>query len=177
MSKLHISEVNKLVKIIKVREVNHINLDSGAPEPGGVFLASSSSVFTVEGVALFSDASSDFCDSCCSIKLLYREGIEADTRLYPHTKRKVRRRGLQIAQQGLAKHKKKRFKIMQKKYGDLLLDEEVKDDQRHQSKSKGNSARTATNERAFKKTGLTKPNKSQHKRASGGTSSKTSLMN
>ena len=66
---------------------------------------------------------------------------------------------------------------MQKKYGDLLLDEEVKDDQRHQSKGKGNSARTATNESAFKKTGLTTPNKSQQQRASGGTSTKTSLMN
>ena len=51
-------------------------------------MASSGSVFTVEGVALFSDASSDFCDSCCSMELLYREGIEADTRLYPPTKRK-----------------------------------------------------------------------------------------
>jgi hypothetical protein len=86
MSELNISEVNKLVKIIKVREVNHISLDSGAPEPLGVFLASSGSVFTVEGVALFSDASSDLCDSCCSMELLYREGIEADTDLYPHTK-------------------------------------------------------------------------------------------
>ena len=89
------------------------------------------------------------------------------------TKRKVRRRGLNIAQQGLAKQKKERFKIMQKKYGDLLLDEEVKDDQR-QSKGKGNSVRTATNESAFKKTGMTTPNKNQK---SGGTSSKTSLMN
>ena len=91
------------------------------------------------------------------------------------TKRKVRRRGLQIAQQGLVKQKKERFKIMQKKYGDLLLDEEVKDDQRHQSKGKGNSVRTATNESAFKKTGT--PNKNQQQRASGSTSSKTSLMN
>jgi hypothetical protein len=69
---------------------------------------------------------------------------------------------------------------MQKKYGDLLLDEEVKDDQRHQStrlreqEGKGNSVRTATNESAFKKTGMTTPNKNQK---SGGTSSKTSLMN
>jgi hypothetical protein len=50
----------------------------------------------------------------------------------------------------------------------------VKDDQRHQSKGKGNSVRTATNESAFKKTGMTTPNKNQK---SGGTSSKTSLMN
>jgi hypothetical protein len=63
---------------------------------------------------------------------------------------------------------------MQKKYGDLLLDEEVKDDQRHQSKGKVKSVRTATNESAFKKTGMTTPNKNQKR---GGTSSKTSLMN
>ena len=63
---------------------------------------------------------------------------------------------------------------MKKKYGNLLLDEEVKDDLRHQSKGKENSVRTATNESAFKKTGMTTPNKNQK---SGGTSSKTSLMN
>jgi hypothetical protein len=63
---------------------------------------------------------------------------------------------------------------MQKKHGDLLLDEEVRDDLRHQPKGKENSVRTATNESAFKKTGMTTPNKNQR---SGGTNSKTSLMN
>jgi len=31
VSELNISEVNKLVKIIKVKELNHIECDSGAP--------------------------------------------------------------------------------------------------------------------------------------------------
>jgi hypothetical protein len=63
---------------------------------------------------------------------------------------------------------------MQKKYGDLLLDEEVKDDMRHQSKGKRNSVTTATNETTFKKTRMTTPNKNQK---SGVTCCKTSLMN
>ena len=90
------------------------------------------------------------------------------------SQRKNRRKGLRLQKEGLRAQKKERFKIMSKKYAHALLDEEVKDDQRTQSKGKGNSVRTATNESAFKKTGMTTPNKNQK---SGGTSSKTSLMN
>jgi hypothetical protein len=45
--------------------------------------------------------------------------------------------------------KKERFKMMQKKFSNALLDEEVKDDQR-QTKRRLQSVQAVTNEGAFK---------------------------
>jgi hypothetical protein len=42
-----------------------------------------------------------------------------------------------------------RFKIMQKKFADALLDEEVKDDEK-ETKKRSKTTKTATNEGSFK---------------------------
>jgi hypothetical protein len=67
----------------------------------------------------------------------------------PFSKRKTKRKGLRIQKEGLRVQKKMRFKIMQKKFADALLDEEVKDDEK-ETKKRSKTAKTATNEGTFK---------------------------
>ena len=45
--------------------------------------------------------------------------------------------------------KKLRFKMLSKKYGDAMLEEEVKDDEK-ETKKKSKKTKTATNEGSFK---------------------------
>ena len=66
----------------------------------------------------------------------------------PLSQRKNRRKGLHLQKEGLRAQKKERFKLMQKKYANALLEEEVKEDER-QSKAR-QSIRSATNEATFK---------------------------
>jgi hypothetical protein len=96
------------------------------------------------------------------------------------SKRRSRRKGLRVAKDGLAQQKKERFKHMQKKYGDLLLDEEVKNDERKMSKSKSKvkSVRSTTNENSFRQPTTTTPTKRiGGSNASSAVSSKGSVMN
>ena len=67
----------------------------------------------------------------------------------PLSKRKSRRKGLRLQKEGLRVQKKERFRLMSKKFAHALLDEEVKDDERL-SKKRLRTAKTTTNEGAFK---------------------------
>jgi hypothetical protein len=80
----------------------------------------------------------------------------------PFSRRKSRRKGLRIQKEGLRVQKKERFKLMQKKFANAILDEEVKDDQR-QSKKRLPTAHSVTNEGAFRtpQTPTTPPRASQ----------------
>ena len=80
----------------------------------------------------------------------------------PFSRRKSRRKGLRIQKEGLRVQKKERFKLMQKRFANAILDEEVKDDQR-QSKRRLPTAQSATNEGGFRtpQTPTTPPRTSQ----------------
>jgi hypothetical protein len=67
----------------------------------------------------------------------------------PLSRRKSRRKGLRMQKEGLRVQKKMRLRMMQKKYADALLDEEVKEDAKQINKRK-QTALTATNEATFK---------------------------
>jgi len=90
----------------------------------------------------------------------------------PQSKRRVRRKGLRIAKDGLRAQKKERFKMMSKKFHNSMLLEEAKDDKLEEAKrSKVKSVRATTNESSFKAPGNSTPVKS-------GTGSKSnSLLN
>ena len=62
----------------------------------------------------------------------------------PFSKRKTKRKGLRIQKEGLSVQKKLRFKMLSKKYGDAMLEEEVKDDEK-ETKKKSKTTKTATN--------------------------------
>ncbi len=68
----------------------------------------------------------------------------------PFSKRKTKRKGLRIQKEGLRVQKKMRFKMLQKKFRDALLEEEeVKDDEKEAMK-RSKTAKIANNEGSFK---------------------------